>query len=104
MYMEELSNTNCLNIKQFGISVPVVTVGQFNFRKNDFLSFLYLSVFITALLLIIYNIYNNNNKRDKCITPKIIVLTVLTGTPYPRKTTSLQGLLYPRVTLHIPQQ
>ena len=45
MYMEELSNINCLNIKQFGISVPVVTVGQFNFRKNDLLSFLYLSFF-----------------------------------------------------------
>ena len=43
--MEELSNINCLNIKQFGISVPVVTVGQFNFRKNDLLSFLYLSFF-----------------------------------------------------------
>jgi hypothetical protein len=39
MYMEELSNINCLYIKQFGISVPVRTVGQFNFRQNDFLSF-----------------------------------------------------------------
>ena len=27
----------------------------------------------------------------------------LSATPCPRKTTSLQGLLYPRVTLHIPQ-
>lgn len=80
--MEELPNINCLNIKQFDISVPVVTVGQFNFRKNDFLSFLYLSTFITVLLSIIYNIYNK--KRDKCITPKIIVLTVLLSNCLPR--------------------
>ena len=39
MYMEELFNINCLYIKQFSISVPVRTVGQFNFRQNDFLSF-----------------------------------------------------------------
>ena len=43
--MEELPNINCLNIKQFGISVPVVTVGQLNFRKNGLLSFLYLSFY-----------------------------------------------------------
>ena len=54
--MEELSNINYLYIKQFGISVPVVTVGQFNFRYNGFLSFLCLSILITVLLLIIYSI------------------------------------------------
>ena len=68
--MEELSNTNCLYIKQFDMSVPVVTVGQFNFRKNDLLSFLYLSVFITALLLIIYNIYNNKKKEINVLPQK----------------------------------
>ena len=56
MYIEELSNINHLYIKQFGMSVPVVTVGQFNFRQNDFPSFLYHSFLITILLLIIYNI------------------------------------------------
>ena len=66
--MEELSNTNYLYIKQFDMSVPVVTVGQFNFRKNDFLSFLYLSVFIAVLLLIIYNIYNN--KKEINVLPQ----------------------------------
>ena len=50
------------------MSVPVVTVGQFNFRKNDFLSFLYLSVFIAVLLLIIYNIYNN--KKEINVLPQ----------------------------------
>ena len=50
--MEELSNTNCLYIKQFDMSVPVVTVGQFNFRKNDLLSFLYL--FFKNYLIINY--------------------------------------------------
>ena len=55
MYMEEQFNINCLYIKQFGTSVPVVTVGQFNFRQNDFLSFLHLSFPVTILLLIIYN-------------------------------------------------
>ena len=32
MYMEELSNINCLYIKQFSMDVTVRTVGQFNFR------------------------------------------------------------------------